>query len=166
MQYKIKTKKKELYLMIVLVALLSLFAIAMFLMSSNNLLKFWFEVSLFTLSLYLFVKSYIFRSDSSLYLGSICFLISLLIFTNKMVNMNILTIISFAVLCFGLTHLSLFLFFNKINNFFAFIFLFLLFLPLILHSFYCINLPLMLLLLCGDIVVFLVLHIRDKYERI
>ena len=152
--------------MIVLAALLVLFSIAVLMLSFNNLLKFWFELGLLTLSLYLFVKSYIFRSDSSLYLGSVCFFISLLIFASKIVNMSTLTIFAFAVFCFALSHLLLFLIFNKIINFFTFIFLFLLFLPLILYSFYCINFALMLLLLCGDMIVFFVLYIRDKYERI
>ena len=160
----IKTKKKELFLLVFLFAILVLYAMALILLANFNLFNFWFVVGLLFLSLYMFAKAVVFRSDSSLYLATLCLIISVLGGLSGFIYLKPTILISFIFLSFAICHLVLCLFFNKISNLFTFIFFFLLFLPLILYSFYCINLLTMILFICGDVVTFMALHICDKYE--
>lgn len=164
MIYHIKTKKKELFLLIFLLSLIVLYSLAMFLLASNNILNYWFVVGLFLISIYVLSKSIVFRSDSSLYLSILCFMISIFGTLANIYYFNLFTLISFLLLSFSISHLLLFLFFHKISNFWTFVFFFLLFLPVILYSFYCINLLIMLLFICGDIVTFTALFIIGRYE--
>lgn len=164
MFYHIKTKKKELFLLIFLSALLTMYAGILLFLSINKIFNYWFITGLFLISVYLFAKSVVFRSDSSLYLATLCLCFCVFSVVANYIYFNALLIIAFVFLSFALSHLVLYLVFNKISNFFIFIFNFLLFLPLILYAFYCINLLIMILFICGDIVTFGALYVSEKYE--
>lgn len=126
--------------------------------------EYWFFCALFFLSIYLLAKAYSFRSDSSLFLGTVlmCFF-AILCITIKH-SYNFITVFSYIILSLAIGNLANFTFFHKIFNFYLFIFLILLFLPLILFAFYCINLGLMLLSICGVIVLFAIIPLVNRYE--
>ena len=159
MHFIVKTTKKELVLTVLLAVLFSIFVCSIIFLSKKNLMGIWFFVGLIMLSIYLFAKSILFRSDSSLYLATNFQLFGLLGIVHKFAHLQPLIILSAVIFIFAISHLVLYLFFNNIRNFYYFIFLFLLFLPLILYHFYCITLLIMILLLCGDFAVFLLLQL-------
>lgn len=146
--------------------LLATYIVALFFMMQVNLFNNWFYVGLSFIGIYLFIKTYFFRSDSSLFLGTIIFLLSVLGGVSNIFNFSAIFIIAHCILIVGLGFLSIFTIFHNKSNFGAFIFFLLLYLPLILFSFYCINLVTMILLLCLDILIFLVLMLVRKRKWI
>lgn len=164
MIYHIKTKKKELFLLIFLCVLLVLYGIAIILFARNNLMEYCFATGLLVFSLYMFAKSIVFRSDSSLFLATLCFMFFLFGILSNFVSFSLTVWLSIVFFCISICHLNLYIFFDNISNFFTFLFYILLFLPIILYSFYCINLLMMILLLSGDLVIFASLFICGKYE--
>lgn len=164
MRYFVKTKRKELILLLSMLSLMVLCIATVIFANIQGFSNFWFYIFVFYFSVYMFVKSYVFRSDSSLYLATLSFCLSVAGGLIQIFQFSFILILSLIIFCFSLSHLSLFLFFNKSVNFVIFIFLFLLFLPLILYAFYCINWLILILLLCGDALCFCWLQRFVKYE--
>lgn len=146
--------------------LLATYIVALFFMVQFNMFKYWFYLGLSFIGIYLFIKAFFFRSDSSLFLGTIIFLLSVLGGVSNIFNFSAIFIIAHCILIVDLGFLSIFTIFHNKSNFGAFIFFLLLYLPLILFSFYCINLVTMILLLCLDILIFLVLMLVRKRKWI
>lgn len=157
--------KKEKYLKISLLWLIIIYIFSLIMFKILNISEHWFCLGLLFVAVFLFIKAYMFRSDSSLYLASLCLFFAVNGSLTIVYNLSAITTISLSVLCFSLAHLILFSFFHKLNNFYIFIFLFVLFLPIFLFAFYCINLRLMILLLCGEMLAGLLLHLGVKYGR-
>lgn len=163
MLHQVKTTKKELFLHIFLICLILLNFATIYAFFLNGMVSYWFFISIFYISIFMFAKSVVFRSDSSLYLATLLLCFSVLGFALNGQNYSAFALAAFILMSFGVSHLVLSIFFGKIFHILAFIFYFLLFLPLILYSFYCINLPLMILLICGDVLGFLLPIASVKY---
>lgn len=156
--------KKERNLFICFAILCILYALLLTFLNDNFVKINWFYIGTFILSLFLFVKSYVFRSDSSLFLATSLLGFSFLGTVATKYSYNFITIMSFCVFILAFSNFSNYVFFNKIFNFYCFLFFILLFLPLILFSFNCINLILMISSLCGVIILFAILQFGRKYE--
>lgn len=141
--------KRERNLLVCLVTLLIAYFVVLFFLEKTFRRQNWFFVALLFESAYLFTKAYFFKSDSSLYLGSFLFFLSVFGLASSNFQNSVVLLISYLLLSLALSHFMVYCFFKKHAHFFAFIFIFLLFLPMFLYSFNCINLPLMILSICG-----------------
>ena len=140
--------KRERNLIICLLTLLIAYFVMLFFLDKTYREQNWFYIALLFESAYLFTKAYFFKSDSSLYLATLVFFFAIFgLFAPARQNVSVL--IAYLLISFAFAHFSVFCFFKKYAHLFAFILLFLLFLPMFLYSFNCINLILMVSSICG-----------------
>ncbi len=125
----------------------------------------WFSMVLYFVSMFMFIKSYFFRSDSSLFFAVLFFQISFLFMnkTNKFFTLFQLgSVINTMV---ALAFLVDFLVFNSKFTFYSFLTNFSVSLPILFYSFNCINLILMILFVCGALLLSIAI-IFKKDEKI
>lgn len=155
--------KKERNLLYCFFVILAVYIATLFALKNTKFFDCWFYVGLFFIGLYMFIKAYLFRSDSSLFLANLLVGLSVVGILNQTYHIKTLTCVASCFLCVAISFLFNFAFFHKKYNVYYFVFFFILFLALFLFSIYCINLLIMLLLLCGDIAIF-VWQKWKKYE--
>ena len=156
--------KKERNLLILLIILLIAYFVMLFFVPwfRNE----WLSFALYFLSFYMFIKAYFFRSDSSLFFALIFLQCSFLLTEYVRTNYSLFQIssifnliITFSFFVDYLVFKSKFLFYSFLTNFFIS-------LPTFLYAFNCINLVLMILLLCGVLLFFGATILKWKYEKI
>ena len=158
--------KKERTLLICFAVIAVAYFVVPFFLPKKFFFENWFFLALFALSLFMFCKAYIFRSDSSLFLASLLLQNSIVGVASQNFSFLPFQILSLVVLSFSISHLAVFLFFGNFQHFFAFIAFFLLFLPMLLFAFDCINLLLMLSSICGEILLILMAILLKRYGKI
>ena len=156
--------KKELFLMIYFLILTVTYFCMLFFFESIR--QNWFSYALLFLSLYMFLKAYFFRSDSSLF-GAVLAFLAMILFHNDFSlwqnNFQFGTTFSIAI---SFAFFVDFLFFQSKFTFYSFLPNFLLSFPIFLYAFNCINLVLMISLLCGAVLVVILLILANKYGKI
>ena len=156
--------KKERNLLILLTILILTYS-ALLIFSPEfraNLLSFGF---LF-LSAFLMIKSYFFRSDSSLFLAVLLFQSSV-IFSKEITYIStFFQISSYFSLAVSISFFVDWLFFNKKILFWTFLLNFFISFPIFLFATHCINLILMILFLCLAMIISILLFIGRKYGKI
>lgn len=155
--------KKERDLLFCLVFLVVAYFVLLFLGGQT---KNWFSVALFFLSVYMSIKSYFFKSDSSLFFAVLLLQLSIVYCANLNYILPFLCFVSIFGFCVTFAFFVNFLVFGKKTVFWLFLLNFLLNLPIFLYSIYCINLLLMLLFLCGVLMLAMALVSAKKYGKI
>ena len=125
----------------------------------------WFSFGLLFLAVFMTVKSYLFRSDSSLFLA-VFLMYCFIIFSGLFEEFSFFEVATFLSLA---SSLSLFLTFTIFGNKFCFwtsLTSFLLTFPIFLYITHCINLLLMILFLCGAIILAILLICLKRYGKI
>ena len=158
--------KREKHLLILLLALLIAYFVMLFFLDKTFVKQNWFYIALLFESIYLFAKSYFFKSDSSLYLGTLLFLLGIFGFILPNVYYSNTFLLSYLIFSFSISHFFVFCFFKKYAHFYTFIFLFLLFLPMFLYSFNCINLLLMISSICGVVLLTILTGVFVIYGKV
>ena len=125
----------------------------------------WFAFSILFMSVFLLVKAYFFRSDSSLFYSILLWQVSIIFFNNLNKSLTIFqigslinTMVAFAFFIDYLVFLSKFTLYSFLTNFSIS-------LPVLLYSFNCINLVLMILFVCGALLLSIAI-IFNKNEKI
>ena len=109
--------KKQLNLRIIAGVLLTAYIViftSFYYVSSNSfVVKNWFTVALLFVGIYLLIKSWFFRSDSSLYLGSLILALSCFNLLLRYFNLDLSNYWNFYVLIFAISSLLLFVVFKS-----------------------------------------------------
>ena len=155
--------KKERNLLFCLVFLIVAYFVLLFL---DGQAKNWFSIALFFLSVYMAIKSYFFKSDSSLFFAVLLLQLSIVYYANLNSILPFLCFASIFGFCVAVAFLVNFLVFGKKTVFWLSLLNFLVNLPFFLYSIYCINLLLMLLFLCGVLMLAILLVSTKKYGKI
>lgn len=123
----------------------------------------WFEFGLFVLGIYMCIKAYVFRSDSATFMAFLLVFCSLVFCKLFGSNFDLSQTFSLIGLGVSLAFFVSYLFFEKSTLLFLFFVNILLNLPFFLYAFHCINLLLMISLLCGALATsFLVLSMKKN----
>ena len=156
--------KKERNLLIILGVLTLLFVIMFFFVSTfkNN----WFAMAFLFLAIYMFCKAYFFRSDSSIFFGSIFFQNFFLFFDEIYKGLTTFQLGTVFALIISISFLVCHLIFNSKFTLILFLTNFLLTFPIFLFAFNCINLILMVSFLCGVLILFVSIILLGKNEKI
>ena len=156
--------KKERNLMIVLLLLAILYfgCFAVFSAFRTD----WLCFALAFLSVYLFVKTYFFRSDSSLFLATFLLFLSMFLQKNISSVFSVTQIIALIILFVSISFLVDYCVFSNVFCFLAFFVNFLISIPNLLYAFHCINLFFLILSLCGENVLFIIILLLRKYGKI
>lgn len=128
--------------------------------------KNWFALSFLTISIYLFFKSYFFRSDSSLFLAVFCLQLSALLSTDIAFSISLNQLFSLVAMSISLSFLICYFVFHNIFCLISFLTNFLLTLPILLFFFNCINLIILISSFIGEIVLLLATLVLRKYGKI
>lgn len=155
--------KKERNLLCCFFVILAVYVATLFALKGTKFFDCWFYVGLFFIGVYMLIKAYLFRSDSSLFLANLLVGFSVVGVLYLIYHVKTLICVANCFLSVAISFLFNFAFFHKKYDVYYFVFFFILFLALFLFSIYCINLLIMLLLLCGDIAIF-VWQKWKKYE--
>lgn len=126
----------------------------------------WLSMSLIIVSIYLFFKTYFFRSDSSLFLALFCLHLSVLLNTNFAFSISLNQLFSLIAMSISSSFLLCYLIFHNIFCFSSFLVNFLTTLPMLLYFFNCINLIILILSLSGEIVLLFAILTLKKYGKI
>ena len=156
--------KKERNLLIVFFCLLFLYAIILifFAVTREN----WLSLALLLISIYLFVKTYFFRSDSSLFIAVLCVFLSITFNAMVIKSLSLNELSAFISMAVTYDFLLDYAIFGNKFCFWAFIANILTNLPIFLYTFHCINVILMILLLSGDLILLGAILLRKKYGKI
>ena len=165
-KHKVLHLKRERNLSICFITLLIAYFVVLFFLNDATRKDNWFYIALLFESAYMFIKSYLFKSDSSLYFAVVIFALSLFGFFTKTYFDSTPFLISIFILSFCFAHFFVFATFKKYAHFYTSIFLFLLFLPIFLYSFNCINLILMVSSICGVFLLIFLAGIFVIYGKI
>lgn len=158
--------KRERNLLFLLIALLIAYFCMLFFLESAFKKANWFYIALLFESAYMFTKAYYFKSDSSLYLSAFLLSFGLLGIFVLSQHFSVANLAAILTICFALSHFLVFCFFKKQFHLYTFIFLFLLFLPIFLYSFNCINLLLMVSSICGVFLLTILAGIFVLYGKV
>lgn len=156
--------KKERNLLILITVLLIAYFVMLFFVPWFG--DEWLASALYFLSVYMFIKAYYFRSDSSLFFALVFLQSSVLMLESVKSNFSLFQLstifnllITIAFFVDYLVFRSKFLFYSFLTNFFTS-------LPIFLYAFNCISLVFLILLLCGVLLLFLATILKWKYEKI
>ena len=156
--------KKERNLLIIILILMSCYGI--FNIFVPQVRENWFSFGLLFLSVFMLIKTCIFRSDSSLFL-TVLLLLSSIIFSKEIINIsNFSQISSYFSMANCVALLIDYVFFYKKIILWTFLLNFFLSFPIFLFITHCINLLLMILFLCGAVVLAVTLTLVKKYGKI
>lgn len=156
--------KKERNLLIVLLLLAVLYFVCLAVFSAFRIE--WLCFALAFLSVYLFIKTYFFRSDSSLFLALFLLFLSVLLEKNIVSIFSATQIIALIVFVVSIAFFVDYCVFGNVFCFLAFFVNFLISIPNLLYAFHCINLFFLILFLCGENVLFIIILLLRKYGKI
>ena len=126
----------------------------------------WLSFLIAFLSIYLFIKAYFFRSDSSLFLA--VFLLFLSVMLERNIS-SVFSVMQIVVLIVFLMSIAFFIDYCVFGNAFcllAFFVIFLVTIPNLLYAFHCINLFFLILFLCGENALLVIMLLLRKYGKI
>ena len=126
----------------------------------------WFAFFLYFVSVYMLIKAYFFRSDSSLFFSVLALLSSLVFTSNSLQTYSLFQLSSILNMLVAMSFFVDFLFFQSKFTFYSFLTNFLLSFPVFLFAFSCINLILMILFLCGALAILFFVLLLSRYEKI
>lgn len=153
--------KKERNLLIIFFSLAIFYLIS--LVFFEVLRKDWLSLNLLLIAAYLFVKTYFFRSDSSLFLAFLSLFASIILNTNIVWNFSTFQAGSLVSVAVCASFLLDWIIFHNSFCFWTFYTNFFTNLPIFLYAFNCINLTLMVLFLCGAVGLILSTLLIKKY---
>lgn len=153
--------KKERNLLIIFFSLVLIYALIMLLVV--DIRQNWLSLSLFFISVYLFIKSYFFRSDSSLFLALLSLFCSVILNVNFVASFSTFQLGSLVSIALCAAFLLDWIIFHNSFCFWTFYVNIFTNLPVFLYAFDCINLLLMILSLCGAVVLVLSTLLIKKY---
>ena len=156
--------KKERNLLIILTVLFAIYVVLFGFLDGFR--KNWFSFFLYFVSVYMLIKAYFFRSDSSLFFSVLFMLSSVALTNNNLQTYSMFQISSVLNIIVSISFFVDFLFFQSKFTFYSFLTNFLLSLPVFLYAFSCINLILMILFLCGAIAILFFVLLLNRYEKI
>lgn len=156
--------KKERNLLIVLL-LLALAYFVCFLAFSGFKTD-WLSFLIAFLSIYLFIKAYFFRSDSSLFLAVFLFFLSVILEKNVSSIFSVAQSVSLIIFFASIAFLIDYCVFDNVFCFLSFFVIFLISIPNLLYAFHCINLFFLILFLCGVNALFIIMLLLRKYGKI
>ena len=156
--------KKERNLLIILLVLILTFASLMIFSPESR--ANWLSFGLLFLSVYLFIKAYFFRSDSSLFFA-VLLVLSSVIFSKEITNnASLFQISSYFSLANTIAFFVDWIFFGKKILFWTFLLNFFVSFPIFLFATNCINLFLMTLFLCISALVSVLIYVGKKNGKI
>lgn len=155
--------KKERNLLVTLAILFVAYIVMLFFLPGfkDN----WFAFVLYFMSIYMFIKAYFFRSDSSLFFAVLFFQITFLFLDGTANDFNMFQLSSIINIMVAISFFLDFVVFHSKFTLYSFLTNFSLSLPVLLYSFNCINLILMILFLCGALLLSIAI-IFKKDEKI
>lgn len=155
--------KKERNLLVTIIILLVAYIVMLFFLPGFR--DDWFSFVLYFMSIYMFLKAYFFRSDSSLFFAVLFFQSTFLFLGGAKDGLSIFQLGSIINAMIASAFFICFLFFHSKFTLYSFLTNFSLSLPVLLYSFNCINLILMILFLCGALLLSIAI-IFSKNEKI
>lgn len=159
-----RVMKKERNLLILLFGLFVIYALD--LIFFDFVKQNWFIFAIGFISIYLMIKSYFFRSDSSLFLVFFSVMLIIILILNNVYGFSNMQLGSIISVAYSVAFLFVYLIFYNMFCFWTFFVNFMLNLPTLLFSFNCINLVLMILFLSGELVLFGIVLLLKKYGKI
>ena len=142
-------KERNLLITLIIFAVAYVFLIVFLQWFRDN----WFAMVLYFISIYLFIKSYFFRSDSSLFFASLFFQVSFLFMNKTNESLSLFHLGSVINTMVSLAFFVAFLVFHSKFTLYSFLTNFSSSLPVLFYSFNCINLILMILFVCGALLL-------------
>ncbi len=126
----------------------------------------WLSLALFFMSVYMALKTYFFRSDSSLFLTVFLICLAFLLSVEVVSSFSTFQIGALIAISVSISFLIDYIIFRNVFCFWTFFVNFMTNLPILLYTFNCINLLLMILFLSGEILLLAAAFVMKKYGKI